>query len=285
MSWHHHLFPCICVSISPGGLGGHWTQRPIHTVLSEYLQGTRRNSRHFGRWRRLLVLSHYWVAIVLFRWSKAGNKNRISNEEGLSLFAGKVKSFISQWKPSATIALVIVKATEKNRHRKQCYLGLVLLRRRQSKAREPSSLLPVNAVLFFLTIYIWLFCTFIQSESPSAYLTFLASISKIIYFRECLQCCQFCFHVKTKHKCLSKDTTRFVPDYAYYAKEREHNTKSTQCSTNCTLVDFKSPCVVLWKKVLRGINMALAEGIWEIKSFISTQHKVLPAFLLLVAYY
>ena len=158
---------------------------------------------------------------------------------------------------------------KKTRHRKQCYLGLVLLRRRQSKAREPSSLLPVNAVLF-LTIYIWLFCTFIQSESPSAYLTFLASISKIIYFRECLQCCQFCFHVKTKHKCLSKDTTRFVPDYAYYAKEREHNTKSTQCSTNCTLVDFKSPCVVLWKKVLRGINVALAEGIWEIKSFIST---------------
>ena len=183
MSWHHHLFPCICVSISPGGLGGHWTQRPIHTVLSEYLQGTRRNSRHFGRWRRLLVLSHYWVAIVLFRWSKAGNKNRISNEGGLSLFAGKVKSFISQWKPSATIALVIVKATEKKRHRKQCYLGLVLLRRRQSKAREPSSLLPVNAVLF-LTIYIWLFCTFIQSESSSAYLTFLASISKIIYFEE-----------------------------------------------------------------------------------------------------
>ena len=41
---------------------------------------------------------------------------------------------------------------------------------------------------------------------------------------------------------------------------------------NCyfTLVDFKSPCVVLWKKVLRGINVALAEGIWEIKSFIST---------------
>ena len=91
-----------------------------------------------------------------------------------------------------------------------------------------------------------------------------------ILWRECLQCCQFCFHVKTKHKCLSKDTTRFVPDYAYYAKEREHNTKSTQCSTNCTLVDFKSPCVVLWKKVLRGINVALAEGIWEIKSFIST---------------
>ena len=136
MSWHHHLFPCICVSISPGGLGGHWTQRPIHTVLSEYLQGTRRNSRHFGRWRRLLVLSHYWVAIVLFRWSKAGNKNRISNEEGLSLFAWKVKSFISQWKPSATIALVIVKATEKNRHRKQCYLGLVLLRRKAIKSQR-----------------------------------------------------------------------------------------------------------------------------------------------------
>ena len=182
-TWHYHLFSGICVSVSPCRLGGHWAECPIHTVLSQNLQGTRRNSGHFGGWSLLLVLSHYWVdaGIVLFRWSKAWKREKAMNHwshlvSSHCLLASEVlrRILMNRSSQPAWASIIIVFRAGVKATRKTTWL-LLLSNAAEKPSQEPlNNLLPVNAVLW-LFIYLTL-CTFIRSERPLK----AASISKII---------------------------------------------------------------------------------------------------------